>query len=66
MVRRGMAIERLLWVLAVAYALVVLTLSQRTLRAVRRQALAVLKGLSVVGAAYWCSGIGCTARSTAH
>jgi hypothetical protein len=49
MVRRWMAIERLLWVLAVAYALVVLALYQRTLRAVRRQAMAVLKALSVVG-----------------
>ena len=49
MVRRWIAIERLLWVLAVAYALVVLTLYQRTLRAVRRQATAVLKAFSVMG-----------------
>jgi hypothetical protein len=49
MVRRWTAIERLLWVLAVACALVVLALYQRTLRAVRRQATAVLKALSVVG-----------------
>jgi Transposase DDE domain len=49
MVRRWRAIECLLWVLAVAYALVVLALYQRTLRAVRRQAMAVLKALSVVG-----------------
>jgi Transposase DDE domain len=49
MVRRWTAIDRLLWVVAVAYALVVLALYQRTLRAVRRQALAVLKALSVVG-----------------
>jgi hypothetical protein len=49
MVRRWIAIERLLWVLAVAYALVVLALYQRTLRAVRRQATAVLKVFSVVG-----------------
>ena len=49
MVRRWMAIERLLWVLAVAYALVVLALYQRTLRAVRRQATAVRKAFSVVG-----------------
>jgi Transposase DDE domain len=49
MVRRWTAIDRLLWVVAVAYALVVLALYQRTLRAVRRQAIAVLKALSVVG-----------------
>jgi hypothetical protein len=49
MARRWIAIERLLWVLAVAYALVVLALYQRTLRAVRRQATAVLKAFSVVG-----------------
>ena len=46
MVRRWIAIERLLWVLAVAYVLVVLALYQRTLRAVRRQATAVLKAFS--------------------
>jgi hypothetical protein len=49
MARRWIAIERLLWVLAVAYALVVLALYQRTLRTVRRHATAVLKALSVVG-----------------
>jgi hypothetical protein len=49
MVRRWSAIERLLWVVAVVYALVVLALYQRALRAVRRQATAVLKALSVVG-----------------
>jgi hypothetical protein len=49
MVRRWTAIDRLLWVLAVAYALVVLTLYQRTRRAVYRQATAVLKAFSVVG-----------------
>jgi hypothetical protein len=48
MVRRWTAIDRLLWVVAVAYTLVVLALYQRTLRAVRRQAMAVLKALSVV------------------
>jgi ABC-type transport system involved in Fe-S cluster assembly fused permease/ATPase subunit len=36
-------------VVAVAYALVVLALFQRTLGAVRRQAMAVLKALSVIG-----------------
>ena len=50
MVRRGTAIERLLWVVAVAYALVVLALYQRALRTLRRQATAVLTALSVVGA----------------
>ena len=49
MVRRWTAIDRLLWVLAVACALMVLALYQRTLRAVRRQATAVLKAFSVVG-----------------
>jgi hypothetical protein len=49
MVRRWTAIDRLLWVLAVACALLVLALYQRTLRAVRRQATAVLKAFSVVG-----------------
>jgi hypothetical protein len=49
MVRRWIAIDRLLWVLAVAYALVVLALYQRALGAVRRQALTVLKALSAVG-----------------
>jgi len=49
MVRRWTASDRLLGVVAVAYALVVLALYQRMLRAVRRQATAVLKALSVVG-----------------
>jgi hypothetical protein len=49
MVRRWTAIDRLLWVVAVAYALMVLTLYQRALGTVRRQAMAVLKALSVVG-----------------
>jgi hypothetical protein len=49
MARRWIAIERLLWVLAVAHALVVLALYQRSLRTVQRQATAVLKALSVVG-----------------
>jgi hypothetical protein len=49
MAPRWRAIERLLWVLAVAYALVVLALYQRMLRAVRRHATAVLKAFSVVG-----------------
>jgi len=49
MVRRWTAIDRLLWVVAVAYALVVLALYQRALRPLRRQATAVLKALSVVG-----------------
>jgi hypothetical protein len=49
MVRSWVAIDRLLWVLAVAYALVVLALHRRPLRRFRAQAIAVLKALSVVG-----------------
>ena len=49
MVRSWTAIDRLLWVVAVAYALVVLALYSRPLRHFRAQAIAVLKALSVVG-----------------
>ena len=49
MVRSWTAIDRLLWVLAVAYALVVLALHDGTLRRFRVQAEAVLKQLSVLG-----------------
>jgi hypothetical protein len=49
MVRTWVAIERLLWVLALAYALVVLALHQPRLQRLRDQAVAVLKQLSVVG-----------------
>ena len=49
MVRSWTAIDRLLWVLAVAYALVVLALHAPTLRRFRAQAEAVLKQLSVLG-----------------
>jgi hypothetical protein len=49
MVRSWTAIDRLLWVVAVAYALVVLALHARTVRGVRQQAQAVLKQLSVLG-----------------
>lgn len=49
MVRSWVAIDRLLWVLAVAYALVMLALHSRSLRRFRAQAIAVLKALSVVG-----------------
>jgi hypothetical protein len=49
MVRSWTAIDRLLWVLAVAYALVVLALHRRSLRRFRAQAIALLKALSVVG-----------------
>jgi hypothetical protein len=48
MVRSWTAIDRLLWVLAVAYALGVLALHTRRLRRFRAQAVAVLKQLSVV------------------
>jgi hypothetical protein len=48
MVRRWSAIDRLLWALAVAYALVVLALYSRPLRCFRAQAIAVLTQLSVV------------------
>ncbi len=49
MVRGWTAIDRLLWVLALAYALVVLALYDRTLRRFRDQAVTLLKQLSVVG-----------------
>ena len=49
MVRTWTAIDRLLSVLAVAYALVVLALHDGTLRRFRVQAAAVLKQLSVLG-----------------
>ena len=49
MVRSWTAIDRLLWVLAAAYALVVLGLHDRALRCFRVQAEAVLKQLSVLG-----------------
>jgi hypothetical protein len=49
MVRSWVAIDRLLWVVALAYALVVLALHRRPLRRFRAQAIAVLKALSVVG-----------------
>jgi hypothetical protein len=50
MVRSWTAIDRLLWVVAVAYALVVLALHDRTVRCFRQHAEAVLKQLSVLGA----------------
>lgn len=50
MVRSWVAIERLLWVLALAYALVVLALHHPRLQRLRNQAVALLKQLSVVGA----------------
>jgi hypothetical protein len=49
MVRSWTAIDRLLWVLAVAFALVVLALHAPPLRRFRGQAEAVLKQLSVLG-----------------
>jgi hypothetical protein len=49
MVRGWTAIDRLLWVLALAYALVVLALDDRMLRGFRAQVAALLKQLSVVG-----------------
>ena len=49
MVRSWTAIDRLLWVLAVAFALVVLALHTPLLRRFRGQAEAVLKQLSVLG-----------------
>ncbi len=49
MVRSWTAIDRLLWVLALAYALVVLALYDRTLRRFRAHTVALLKQLSVVG-----------------
>jgi len=48
MVRRWTTIDRLLWILAVAYALTVLALDDPTLRRFRDQATALLKQLSVV------------------
>jgi hypothetical protein len=49
MVRSWTAIERLLWVVAVAYALVVLALHTPSVQHFRTQAAALLKQLSVVG-----------------
>ncbi len=50
LVRSWTAIDRLLWVLALAYALVVLALYDRTLRRFRDHAITLLKQLSVVAA----------------
>ena len=50
MVRSWTAIDRLRWVVAVAYALVVRALHDRTVRCFRQHAEAVLKQLSVLGA----------------
>lgn len=49
MVRPWEAIDRLLWIMALAYALVVLALQEAKLVAFRKQAVAVLKRLSVLG-----------------
>lgn len=49
MVRSWDAIDRLLWAVAVAYALIVLLLYQRTLASLRAQAVALLKLCTVVG-----------------
>jgi hypothetical protein len=49
MVRRWTAIDRLLWVLALAYALLVLALVLRPFRRLCDDAIALLKRLSVVG-----------------
>jgi hypothetical protein len=49
MVRPWQAIDGLLWLMALAYALVVLALQDAKLAAFRRQAVAVLKRLSVLG-----------------
>ncbi len=49
MVRRWVAIDRLLWIVALAYALAVLALYHPTLRCFRAQAMALLTQLSVVG-----------------
>jgi len=49
MVRGWQAIDRLLWIVALAYALLVLALLDRRLVSFRRQAVAVLKRLSVLG-----------------
>jgi hypothetical protein len=50
MVRTWQAIDRLLWVLAVAYALLVLALHTPGLRSVRAHALALLKQQSALSA----------------
>ena len=49
MVRSWEAIDRLLWMVALAYALVVLALQDGKLVAFRKQAVAVLRRLSVLG-----------------
>lgn len=49
MVRKFKAIERLLWVIAVAYALAVLALCEARLQHFRQQAIQVLRRLTVVG-----------------
>jgi hypothetical protein len=49
MVRTWEAIDRLLWLVALAYALVVLALQDGKLAGFRKQAVAVLKRLSVLG-----------------
>ena len=49
MVRTWQAIDRLLWIVALAYALVVLVLQEAKMAAFRKQAVAVLNRLSVVG-----------------
>ncbi len=49
MVRKWTAIDRLLWILALAYALTVLALHDGTLRLFRAQVTALLTQLSVVG-----------------
>ena len=49
MVRPWEAIDRLLWIVALAYALVVLALEDGRLAAFRKQAVAVLKRLSALG-----------------
>jgi hypothetical protein len=49
MVRAWQAIDRLLWVVAVAYALLVLALGEGPLAILREQAVALLKRLAVLG-----------------
>jgi len=49
MVRTWKAIDRLLWIVALAYALMVLVLQDAKMASFRKQAVAVLKCLSVVG-----------------
>ena len=49
MVRSWEAIDRLLWMVALTYALVVLVLQDGKLVAFRKQAVAVLRRLSVLG-----------------